>query len=349
MTAECRQAPKLVSGLTLFKVIASVALLATACVASAQSKWYAGAKKEGSVVFYTSDKQSLQDAMKAVFEKRYPGVILDARSNQPNTETREKILAEFGAKRTSIDIWLSGFTSGAVLLAAGALETYQSPDLKLTVTPKLSAPFNPIYGNFQAIAVNTNLVPAGEEPKTWKDLLNPKWKGKIASEDPRTGGTPFVVFAGLYNVYGEAFLRALAQQNVFFANQRGVLETGLAKGEYAILPTALNQYLQMKSAGAPVRLVRMTDGVGLSFNILYHTKNAPHPNAAKLFMDWTLSEEGQNVLAAQGMAPIRKGVKASNPEAALEGLRFFPSIDTPTILQDTRARNKVLDEIYFKR
>lgn len=331
------------------RVATSVILLCAAVGASAQSKWYPAAKKEGSVVFYTNDRQSLQDAMKPVFEKRYPGVTLDARSNQPNTEMREKILAEFGARKTSIDVWLSGFTSGVVLLKSEALDTYVSPELKFAVTPKLSVPFNPIYGNYQSIAVNTNLVPLSEMPTTWKDLLNPKWKGKIASEDPRTGGSAFTVFAGLYNVYGETFLRALAQQNVFFANQRGVLESGLAKGEYAMLPTALSQYQLMKSAGAPVHLVRMTDSVALSFNHLYLTKGAPHPNAAKLFVDWTLSEEGQKVLASQGMAPIRKGVKAISPEASLEGLRFFPSLDTPNILQETRERNKLYDEIYFKR
>ena len=77
-------------------------------------------------------------------------------------------------------------------------------------------------------------------------------------------------------------------------------------------------------------------------------KGAPHPNAAKLFVDWMLSDEGQRVLAAQNRVPIRKGITTPDPEATLEGLHF-PSLDTPDMLQQARERNKLYDAIFFKR
>ena len=103
-----------------------------------------------------------------------------------------------------------------------------------------------------------------------------------------------------------------------------------------------------RKAGAPVKQIRPVEGVGVTPIGQSLLKNAPHPNAAKLWIEWSLSEEGQTLLAAQGYAVVRKGIKAKEPEASLEGATFLPRDDDVTKLQLIPERTKRWNELFFK-
>jgi len=76
-------------------------------------------------------------------------------------------------------------------------------------------------------------------------------------------------------------------------------------------------------------------------------RNAPHPNAAKLWIEWSLSEEGQNLLAEQGYAAVRKGTRPAEPEANLEGVKFLPRDDDPATFAKLGDRSKRWEQIFF--
>ena len=103
-----------------------------------------------------------------------------------------------------------------------------------------------------------------------------------------------------------------------------------------------------RRAGAPVKQIKPSDGVGVTPIGQSLIKNAPHPNAAKLWIEWSLSNEGQQVLAQQGYAVVRKGVKAVEPEANLEGVKFLPRDDDNTKLKLIPERTKRWDDLFFK-
>jgi iron(III) transport system substrate-binding protein len=123
----------------------------------------------------------------------------------------------------------------------------------------------------------------------------------------------------------------------------------LNRGEYAIyLSGGHTDLIANRRAGAPVKQIDPSDGVGVTpigQSLLNH---APHPNAAKLWIEWSLSEEGQTLLAQQGYAVVRKGVHAVEPEASLEGVKFLPRDDDNTKLQLIPERTKRWDQLFFK-
>src|SRR5207244_9841979 len=158
------------------------------------------------------------------------------------------------------------------------------------------------------IAVNTNLVPADQEPKKWQDVFDPKWKGNLAMDDPRGSGPGGTILSGIDYVYGQDIEQKLADQQPFFATQAGPIWTALNRGEYAIFLSAGHpDLIANRKAGAPVKQIRPVEGVGVTPIGQSLLKNAPHPNAAKLWIEWSLSEEGQTLLAAQRSEERRVG------------------------------------------
>ena len=129
---------------------------------------FEAAKKEGSVVVYSGDKKNQMDPLVQGFEKRYPGVKVDAGVEKPNLETRERIIAEGGAGKGSIDVWWTGFTSGLTMQQAGVIESYQSPELANLLPGMVPSgvQFNPLYGNYQTMVINTNVIPPQEDRKS---------------------------------------------------------------------------------------------------------------------------------------------------------------------------------------
>ncbi len=268
------------------------------------------AKKEGKVVVYNGAVGTpTLPKIAAAFEARY-GIrmeLLEARAS----ELRERIRTEQASGNVLGDVSHNGSTTTALQLADG---TFQ-PHGPLPNAGKPVAPFHvdeirvPIYVIPYGILVNSEMVKPAEEPKSWKDVLDPRWKGQILADDMRALGGGAVFFMVTYQKFGREFHEKLAQQQPHMNRELRGNYRRIARGEYPVyLPFGLADILELK--GLPVKVVIAAEGApyvrfdGAVF------KNAPHPNAARLLLDFFMSDEVQTIFANLGYPPVIGGLDA---------------------------------------
>ena len=314
---------------------------------------YEAAKKEGKVVIYGQGGVEWAPIAKA-FSQRYPGVQVEAQDMR-GREAREKVIVEHGAKQVIADLVTSGEQTIASLRKGGFLEPYQSPELKY-VYKEFIDPLgfrNTYRANVYGITTNTQVVPPTDEPKRWKDLLNPKFHGKIACQDPRGSGGGFGILAVLSKLYGMEFVHQLAKQNIFFGARNSQLITGLVRGEHGLIFSSNwtdGAFQRARKRAAPVKFIKPEEGVRIVEISFVVVKNAPHGNAAKLFVDWVLSEEAQKLITqALDYTPVRKGVAAKSPEADIQDTKILADIDWTMHPELIPTTSKQWEEIFFKK
>jgi iron(III) transport system substrate-binding protein len=172
------------------------------------------------------------------------------------------------------------------------------------------------------IAYNTRQVAKKDAPTNYQDLLDPKWKGNLGMDPDEAEW-----FRALISIWGKEkavkYFGELARQGPSMRRGHTLLSNFLAAGEF---PVAVNTFghriLELKSEGAPVELVH-TDPLVVAPRYLLLSKRAPHPNAGRLFIDYTLSAEGQSVLASLSRTVVRTGVKLKHP-SLMEGVKVYP-------------------------
>jgi iron(III) transport system substrate-binding protein len=158
------------------------------------------------------------------------------------------------------------------------------------------------------LLVNTKAVKDPDVPKSWQDLLDPKWKGKILSDDMRAPGGGFVFFAATLSKFGRDFHEALAKQQPVFSRDPGQDQQRVARGEYPIrIPQVFSHYMLM--GGLPVNMVIPQEGSPYIRFDLALAKNAPHPNAARVLINWYLSESAQVAFGDQASVPVMAGLE----------------------------------------
>lgn len=291
-------------------------VLLTPLVAAAQTpsdaEWkqvIAAAKKEGKVVFYTASTGSpVNQQIARAFEAKY-GVrmeVLEARTS----ELRERIRTEQAAGKVLGDVSHNGSTTTELQLREGVFMPYVSLPNASHVSHALKPDGTriPIYVIPYGIMVNTELVKPEEEPKSWKDLLDPRWKGKILSDDTRALGGGSVFFMVMQLKFGREYHEKLAAQQLQFSRDLRSNQRRVARGEYAVyIPMTLPDILDMK--GLPVKPIIPAEGVAYVRFDSAILKNAPHPNAARLLLDFCLSEEVQTFYGNRGFGTVIGGLE----------------------------------------
>ena len=279
------------------------------------------AKKEGTFLLYTSmntpDVTQLFDG----FRQRYPFVAPKSYTTR-SAALLERVITEARAGKHFADVIQGNAFTLFLLGKRGHLEPYASPEAR-SFPDSYRDPAGTwvaAYLQLNVIGYNTKLIPRSEAPKGYEDLLAPKWKGKMGLDDKQ-----YIWFDGLLKVMGRekglAYTRRLATQAIHFRSGNTLLANLLAAGEFGLLINARPDSIdELKQKGAPVEWVapRPTTANVLPIAI---ARNAQHPNAGRLFMDYMLSEEGQKRLSAMGRTVARPGIPAANPRLS-QGLEI---------------------------
>lgn len=297
------------------------------------------AQKEGKVTLYVSAISP--PAIKAVtdtFKSKYGIAIEWVQGTGPSN--MEKIKNEQAAKAYTADLYFFGASIGWAAKEAKAL--VPMPDLPAAreqgvwrTNPYAFDPKDKMFvvtideapPGGQASFVNTKLVPPEKEPKSWQDLLDPQWKGKILMTDPSVAGPGSDIFTHFRRagVLTTEYFEKLAKQNpAFTRDYRGHIEA-VGRGEYLIgIGGAFGIFAApLVDAGTPVKPVFLKEGIQVAYMVFTMVANTPHPNAARLFVNWVLTKEGQTVWnqAAQGVS-----VRTDVPNFAPPYLRIPPDV-----------------------
>lgn len=285
---------------------------AGAAAPPSEAEWkqvIAAAKKEGKVVMYSAAVGSpVNPRIAAAYEAKY-GIrmeVLEARAS----ELRERIRTEQAAGKLLGDVSHNGATTTALQLAEGTFQPYGSVPGQSRVVSHFKADGTrvPIYVIPYGILVNTEMVKPAEEPKSWKDLLDPRWKGKIISDDQRALGGGSVFFLVTYRAFGREYHEKLATQQLHWSRELRAMQRRVARGEYPLLiPMTLPDILDLK--GLPVKAVTPAEGATYVRFDGAMLKNAPHPNAARLLLDFYLSDDVQTLYANVGYGVTVTGME----------------------------------------
>jgi ABC-type Fe3+ transport system substrate-binding protein len=315
----------------------------------------AGAKAEGKVAFYSGmiENQALRPLADA-FKKKYPFVAVEYWRGDSRALI-QKALTERRAGRVMGDILES--TGGAeALIRANASEPFYSPSAAgfpaNYVDPKGMWIASRL--DYFGMAYNTRQVSAADVPKTYEALLDPKWKGAIAwRADSEVGASLFIagIMREMGKEKGEAYLKRLSVQRIVnYAGSARALVDRVGEGEYKLaLEIYAHHPLISKAKGAPLD-TQMLDPVPSAVSTIQLAKNAPHPNAAMLFIDFTLSKEGQEVFrGAQYLSPnpqvdVDPSLRKIIPR--LNGMK--ETVFTPELMFQTRDEAAALFNKYFR-
>jgi len=281
-----------------------------------EQKLIDGAKQEGQVVLYSGliVNQMLRP-LTAGFMKKYPFVKMTY-WRADSEELLPKLSAEARAGSVVGDLF-EGSGGGEIAVEAGLTLPFHSPELanypKVYLDPK--GHLAPTRLSYFSIAYNTKLVPANKVPKTYADLLDPQWMGKMAWPYANTGRYLFLI--SLRQAWGEdeatGYFRKLSEQKIinFASGSARTLVDRVIAGEY---PIAINIYahhpLISAGKGAPVNS-QLMDPVPSAAGSLALVKGTKHPHAAMLLTDFILSKEGQQIMSAAEYFPARPDVEAA--------------------------------------
>ncbi len=307
------------------------------------------AVKEGAVVWYSGMivNQIVRPIVEA-FETKYPGIKVQY-SRASGNDNALKIINEARARRPQADI-VDGVSAWGPLVDAGLIAVFHPAEAERYAADQKDPAGLWVCPNvyYYTAAYNTNLVPAAEAPQTFDDLLDPKWQGKLAwTYDLTAGGPPGFV----HNILlikgpekGMDWLRAFAKQQpaVIPGAQRVVLDKAIA-GEYPIALMTLSYHSTISARqGAPIQWLKMPPMIETP-NTVSVLKTAPHPNAGRLLIEFLLSRQGQEIMAANDYMPADPTVPIKDPTLQPEHGHFAVTVITP---EDSKAHLAQWTAIY---
>jgi iron(III) transport system substrate-binding protein len=296
-------------------------------LASAQDARLEAAKKEGKVVWYTSLALPSAEKVAKLFEAAYPGIKVEVHRTG-SQRVLQRVMQELQANIKNADVLHTSDAGHFVLLKEKKLLMKYTPAGVEKFPPGFKDRDGYHYGlraTVSVIAYNPKVISAAEAPKTWKDLLDPKWKGKMVTGHPGYSGIIATHVLALVNLHGWEYWKQLAQNRLMLV-QSAVDPAGIvASGER---PVAVNggdyTFAQTKQKGNPIEIVYPKEGVPLIVSPTAITTFAPHPNAARLFTDFTFTREVQQVLAdSEGLYTGHPEVKYPADKPKLEELKLL--------------------------
>jgi iron(III) transport system substrate-binding protein len=303
------------------------------------------AKREGKVVWYTSVDLPLAEKVAKAFEAKFPGIA--ARVERSGAErVFQRIGQEYASNIHACDVVNSSDAAHSIVWKRdNLLEAYVPEDVAKFYPAEHKDP-DGMFASFRVwvsiIAYNTDLVKKEEAPKSFADLLDPKWKGKIVKAHPGYSGTIMTATYQMQRDLGWGFFEKLAAQNIMQVQSSADPPKRLALGERAVMADG-NEYniFQISEKGGPVAPVYATEGSPLIVGPTAMFKAAPNPNAAKLFTAYSFTPECQQLIIDVG------GLRSMHPQT-MEKAGRTPFKNIKVMKDDPAAVEKMSDEIKQK-
>jgi iron(III) transport system substrate-binding protein len=290
------------------------------------------AREEGKVAFYSAMDINLSEKLAKAFEAAYPGIPV-----RVERSGAERIFQRIGQEQASrvnaVDVVLS--TDAAHFVAwkrSGWLAPYLPEDVARHFPPDAvdaDGLYTSVCASLSVIGYNTNLIKSEDAPRSFADLLDPKWRGRLAKAHPAYSGTILTATFAMAQELGWSYFEKLARQRVMQVQSASDPPKKLGLGERAVQVDGADAILlQLKEQGQPVEVVHASEGSPLITTPGGIFRNAPNPNAARLFLSFLCSIEGQRVFSDGNrhvFHALAKGKTGLTPLSAIKLLKSDPA------------------------
>ena len=283
----------------------------------------AAARKDGTLTWYIAQVDTeTAEAMGRAFTDRYPGVSVSV-IRTTGQVAYERLLQDLKNGAPQCDVFSSTDISQYVALRKRDALAQYVPAGAATLLPAFQKVSDPGYvypatATSHLLIYNTRQVAAADAPKAWPDLLDPKWKGRVATGHPAFSGCTGIWALALTKAYGWGFFEKLAQNDPRIGRSGNDPVTLINAGECLLGPAPANTAFQQIDKGNPVQPVYPSDGATLCLGPSSIMATAPHPNAARLFMEWLMSNDFARLSVAQHGDPVHPGLALTSGQKPLD-------------------------------
>ena len=287
------------------------ALAAPALAQETTPAMVAAAEKEGKLVWYTAVDVKVAEAVAKAFKAAYPKIDVDV-ERSGSERVFQRLNQEYQSSIKAADVVNSSDASHFIFWKQqGWLAPHTPPDVR-----KFEAKYRDADGQYHTwraslsvAGYNTNLVPEKDAPKSYADLLDPKWKGKMAKSHPGYSGTSLTGTYAITKLLGWDYLEKLSKQGVQQLQSTTATPKSIASGERAVMVDGneYNMFMEIDKK-SPVKIVYPTEGTPFVNSPSAILKDAPHPNAARVFQNFLFTAPAQQLLVNEG------GLRSMHPE-----------------------------------
>src|ERR1700744_6248759 len=283
----------------------------------------AAATKEGSVTWYIAQVDTeTAEAMGRAFTAKYPGVTVSVVGTTGHV-AYERLLQDLKNNAPQCDVFSStDISQYPALKKRGALADYTPAGAATLLAPfaKASDPgyMYPSSATAHVMIYNSQKIKPAEAPTKWTDLLDPKYKGRVATGHPAFSGCTGIWVLALTKKYGWDFFEKLAKNNPRVGRSGNDPVTLINAGECLVGPAPGNTAFQQVDKHNPIVPVYPTDGATLCLGPTSVMASAPHPNAARLFMEWLMSDAFSKLSVANHGDPVHPGVALTSGQKPLD-------------------------------
>ncbi len=304
--------------------------------AQAQDVLLQAARREGSLTWFNGYiGDTVAQDMVGRFERSHPGIrIITIRST--SQVAFQRLRQDQQAGLHNCDVYSSSDISHFDDLAHERRLLAHAPAMAARIDPALQGKqlyvegqYYPVLISMMALAYNSRLVSAADASKQWQDLLDPRWKNKLAVGHPGFSGYAGTWALLMQQMYGDGFFDRLAANNPLVGRSSNDSVTQLNSGERIVAASPAYVAIESGRRGNPVVVNYPTDGALLMVSPAGIMADAPHPAAARLFMEWLLGPENSSLLVQQGAVPINQDVPHATDQPPLADI----STRRPTVAE----------------
>ena len=339
---------RLVGLLALTMVLVFVAGILGGCGGGKEAeKPKAADAPKGKLMIYTSIYPDIIESVKPALKKAFPDIEIEW--FQAGTEkVMAKVAGEIEAKKVSADLLMVADPSYYLTLQEkNLLLKYDSPNRKdVKLNKDKEGYWTGVRVSNMIIAYNTSKVKPEDAPKTFKDLLDPKWKGRIAMPSPLLSGTAYVFAGVLADTYGWDYFEKLKANGLKVEEGNSAIQNKLVRGEYYAVVILEENILKMADKGEPVKVVYPEDGTVVIPSPIAIFNTSKNQELAKKVLDWWLSKEGQEAVVKGWMHSVRDDVSA--PKGAPAMKTFVDKGNKPDWVKLSKDNEKIKETFRAK-